>query len=160
MDTGVIIAIAVAVILVIAVLVMLSRSRGSAKEKKAEREILQRREAAADRHQTEAQQRAVEAERLEHEARAQRLEAQAQGERAALHQRGLADEELVRNDESDLRQHLDSDRLRGERFNTVSDPVDNGRDENVSSGRFERTRDVSGGRAHEPAPEFRDDGRR
>lgn len=160
MDTGVMIAIAVAVILVIAVLVMLARSRGSAKQRKAEREILKRREAAAGRHQTEAQERALEAQRLEHEARAQRLEAEAQGERAALHQRGLADQELVRSDESDLRQHLDSDRLRGQQFESGSDPIQNGRDANVGGGRFERTRDVSGGRAHEPAPEFRDDGRR
>lgn len=130
MDTGLIIAIAVAALVLIALLVMLPRMRGAAKQKQAEREIATRRDHAVDTHRREAEERQVEADRLEHEARARRAEAEAHGERASLHQRGLADEQLVGDNESDLARRAGVEPA-GER-------------------RVEGTRDVEGGRAHEP----------
>ncbi len=94
MTTGAIIAIVVAAIVIVALLAfVLPRMRGH----KREREIARRREQVAGAHREVARERLADAERAEREARAQRAEAELHESRAALHDDGLADDEL--NDE-------------------------------------------------------------
>ena len=91
MTTGAIIAIVVAAIVIIALLALvLPRLRG----KKREREIVRRREQVAGAHREVARERLADADRAEREARAQRAEAELHESRAALHEDGLADEDL------------------------------------------------------------------
>jgi len=108
MSTGLIIAIVVAALIILALLVLLPRMRGAAQEKKAERELHSRRESVADEHRQAAAQgesRAEVAERkariAEQEAQRDRADAQVQKERAELHDRGLADDELIDESERD-----------------------------------------------------------
>ena len=108
MSTGLIIVIVVAVLIILALLVLLPRMRGAAQEKKAERELHSRRESVADEHRQAAAQgesHAEVAERkariAEQEAQRDRADAQVQKERADLHDRGLADDELIDDSERD-----------------------------------------------------------
>jgi hypothetical protein len=138
MSTGLIIAIVVVAIIVIALLVMLPRMRAAADRKKAERELHSRRQAVAGEHREAATQRESRAEQAEHEARMaeqaaqrERAEASRQKERAEMHERGLADDELIDDSErdrfadvtgrdpsvdADADGHTVDDRVREERF--------------------------------------------
>jgi hypothetical protein len=92
MSTGAIIAIVVVAILLIALFAyILQRSR----ERARERQIIRRREEVAGAHREVAEERMAAADRAEREARAQRAEAELHESRAALHEQGLADDELA-----------------------------------------------------------------
>jgi hypothetical protein len=108
MSTGAIIAIVVVALIILALLVLLPRMRGAAEQKKAQRELQSRRENVAGEHREAAaagESRAEVAERkariAEREAQRDRAEAKAQQERAELHERGLADDELIDDSERD-----------------------------------------------------------
>ena len=108
MSTGLIIAIVVAVLIILALIVLLPRMRGTAQQKKAERELHSRRETVASEHRQAAEageNRAEIAERkariAEQEAQRDRAEAKLQSERAEMHDRGLADDELIDDSERD-----------------------------------------------------------
>jgi len=108
MSTGLIIAIAVAAVILLALLVMLPRMRASARRKQAERELAQRRETVADEHRSAAREREQRAEIAEQKARMaqqaaerERAEAGLMQERATMHERGMADHELVDEGERD-----------------------------------------------------------
>jgi Skp family chaperone for outer membrane proteins len=108
MSTGLIIAIVVAAIILIALLVMLPRMRATARRKQAERELHSRRQAVAEEHRSAAAERENRAAMAEQEARMaeqaaqrERAEANLQSERAAMHERGMADEELIDDSERD-----------------------------------------------------------
>ena len=108
MSTGAIIAIVVVVLIILALLVLLPRMRGAAEQKKAERELHSRRETVAGEHRQAAAQgesRAEIAERkariAEQEAQRDRADAKLQAERAEMHERGLADHELIDDSERD-----------------------------------------------------------
>jgi hypothetical protein len=92
MSTGAIIAIIViAIVLIALVAVVLPRIRGRSRE----RQVIRRREEVAGAHREVAQDRLADADRAEREARAQRAEAELHESRAALHEEGLADEDLA-----------------------------------------------------------------
>jgi hypothetical protein len=102
MSTGLIIAIVVVALLLIGLLVLLPRMRAGAERKKTEHELQNRRQAVAGQHRDVAQQRERDAEMAEQKARIaaqqaekERAEAQLQQERATLHERGMADDELI-----------------------------------------------------------------
>ena len=106
MSTGLIVLIVVIAIIVIAVLALLPRMRAKAAQKKTERELTSRRETAAEEHRqaaTARESRAEEAEQrarlAEEEARRERAEANIGHERASMHERGLADHELIEEEE-------------------------------------------------------------
>ena len=108
MSTGLIIAIVVVAIILIALLVMLPRMRAGARQKQAERELHSRRNAVAEEHRSEAQQRTQRAETAEQKARIaeqeaerERAEANLRNERATMHERGMADDELIDPSERD-----------------------------------------------------------
>ena len=108
MSTGLIIAIAVAAVILLALLVMLPRMRASARRKQAERELAQRRETVADEHRSAAREREERADMAEQKARMaqqaadrERAEAGLMEERATMHERGMADHELVDDSERD-----------------------------------------------------------
>ena len=72
------------------------------------RELESRRSAEADRHRTEASEREQRADRAEQEARVaqqkaerERADARIHEERATMHERGMADDELIGDDERD-----------------------------------------------------------
>jgi len=108
MSTGLIIAIVVVVVVVLAAGLLFSRARGRLRVKQHERELGRRREAAVDEHREAAETRSEHAEAAEHrariaeaEAQRERAEAQLHSERAQVHEQGLADHELVREEERD-----------------------------------------------------------
>jgi hypothetical protein len=109
MTTGTIIAIVVVALIIIAVLAfVLPRMRARARIQKRERELQQRREAVAGEHRAEAdarQRQAAEAEQRARiaakEAEAERAQADLHQERAGLHERGMADHELIDESERD-----------------------------------------------------------
>ena len=108
MSTGLIVAIIVAAIIIIALLVMLPRMRASARRKQAERELHSRRETVANEHRSAAAERENRAEMAEQKARMaeqdaqrERAEANLQSERAAMHERGMADDQLIDESERD-----------------------------------------------------------
>jgi Skp family chaperone for outer membrane proteins len=112
MSTGLIIAIVVAAIIIIALIVMLPRMRASARRKQAERELHSRRSTVAEEHRSAAAERESRAEMAEQEARMaeqaaqrERAEANLQTERASLHERGMADQDLI--DESERERFQD-----------------------------------------------------
>ncbi len=121
MSTGVIIAIVVIVLLLIGLLVLLPRMRAKADQRKAQKELEGRRDRVATENREAASTRATEAERAEQEAvvaqqkaKAERAEAERLESEAQLHERGLADDQLVEDHERD-------------RFQGVADPGrDNG----------------------------------
>ena len=108
MSTPVIIAIVVAVLLLLALLVVMPRMRAKAKHAKAERELHDRRQAVAGEHRSAADENQQRAERAEQRARLaqkdaerERAEAEVAQERAQMHEKGMADDELIADDERD-----------------------------------------------------------
>ena len=109
MSTGLIIAIVVVALLLIALFAfVLPRARRNAQVKARERELGQRRERAAGEQRTEAAERNRQAEMAEQkarmaetEAKRERAEAELREERAQMHERGMADHELVDESERD-----------------------------------------------------------
>ena len=108
MSTGLIVAIVIVALIIIALLFLLPRMRQAAAHKKAERELHSRREAVATEHRQEAQQRETRAEEAERKARMaqqsaekERVEANMKREQADLHERGMADDELIDEHERD-----------------------------------------------------------
>jgi hypothetical protein len=108
MSTGLIVAIIVVVLALIALLVMLPRMRAAAERKQAQRELESRRETVAEQHRAEAAERERRAEMAEERARLaqqdaerERAEANLRHEQASLHERGLADDELIDDSERD-----------------------------------------------------------
>jgi FtsZ-interacting cell division protein ZipA len=107
MSTGLIIAIVVVALILLALLVfVLPRARARSAERARERELERRRERAVSEHRTEAESRAVDAERAEQrarmaeqEARRERAESDLHAERAEAHERGMADDELLGDEE-------------------------------------------------------------
>jgi flagellar biosynthesis/type III secretory pathway M-ring protein FliF/YscJ len=99
MDTTTIIALVVAALVIVAVIAfVLSRTSD---RRRLEREVERRREAKVVEHREEAGARELEAERFESAARAKRAEAEAHTERASQHERGLADDHIVREVEAE-----------------------------------------------------------
>jgi FtsZ-interacting cell division protein ZipA len=109
MSTAVIIVIvAVVVIALIALLVALPRMRERAQIRGRERKLDERRDQVVTSHREEAAHRERKAEVAEQRARVaeqeaqrERAAAQAREEQATLHERGLADHELISEDERD-----------------------------------------------------------
>jgi len=109
MTTGAIIAIVVVALIIIAALVfVMPRMRAQARVQKRERELEQRRERVAGEHRAEADVRERQAQEAEQRARiaareaeAERAQAQLHQERAGLHERGMADDELIADNERD-----------------------------------------------------------
>ena len=107
MSTGLIIAIVViALILIVLFAVVLPRARRKAALKARERELEQRRSHRAEEHRVEAAERRNEAEMAEQRARMaqaeaerERAEAKMREERADMHERGMADDELIEDHE-------------------------------------------------------------
>jgi hypothetical protein len=108
MSTGLIVAIVVVALIVIALAVMLPRMRADARRRQTERELRDRRQAVAGEHRSEAAQREERADIADQKARMaqqaaerERAEANISNERADMHERGLADHELIEDDERD-----------------------------------------------------------
>jgi len=108
MDTGVIILIVVVVLILIALLVLLPRMRAKAQEQKARRELESRRENVATENREHATVRSREAERAEQkaaqaqqEAERERAEARRLEGEADMHEKGLADDQLIEDHERD-----------------------------------------------------------
>ena len=107
MTTGAIIAIVVAALIIIALLAfVLPRMRARARVRRQERELQNRRERVAGQYRAEAEARQVQASEAEQrariaerEAQAERAQAELHAERADLHERGMADHELIGADE-------------------------------------------------------------
>jgi FtsZ-interacting cell division protein ZipA len=103
MSTGAIIAIVVVALVLLALLAfVLPRMRKNAQVRARERELGQRRERAAEEHRAEADSRRRDAEMAEQkarmaetEAKRERAEAELGEERARMHERGMADQELI-----------------------------------------------------------------
>jgi biopolymer transport protein ExbB/TolQ len=108
MSTGVIIAIVVVVVIALVAIASFARMRGAVRRKQRERELGRRRDTAADvyrdaatdrnRHADAAEERARLAEL---EAQRERAEAELHAQHAQVHEQGLADDELIREDERD-----------------------------------------------------------
>jgi hypothetical protein len=108
MSTALIVVIVVAAVILLGLLVMLPRMRTSARRKQAERELHSRRETVAGEHRSAAAERESRADVAEQQARIaeqtaqrERAEANLQSERAAMHERGMADDELIDEPERD-----------------------------------------------------------
>src|SRR4051794_35529229 len=109
MTTGAIIAIVVVALIVIALLAfMLQKMRGRGEAKRRGRELQTRRERAVEEQRSEAtarERQAAEAEQRARiaakEAEAERAQAELHSERAGLHERGMADHELIDDSERD-----------------------------------------------------------
>jgi FtsZ-interacting cell division protein ZipA len=108
MSTVLVVVIVVVVVAVVAALSLtrLPRARERARVQKRERELSERREQVVDGHREEAASRDRQAEVAEQRARVaaqeaerQRAESQLAEEKARLHERGLADHELIDDDE-------------------------------------------------------------
>jgi FtsZ-interacting cell division protein ZipA len=102
MSTWLIVVIVVVVVILIGLLLVAPRMRERARLRKRERELEQRREQVVDEHRQEAAGRERQAEVAEQRARVaaqeaerQRAEARLAQEKAKLHERGLADHELI-----------------------------------------------------------------
>ena len=109
MSTAVVIVIVVVVVIaLIALFVALPRMRQRAQIRGRERKLDERRDQVVTSHREEAAQRERQAELAEQRARVaeqeaqrERAAAQAREEQANLHERGLADHELIADDERD-----------------------------------------------------------
>jgi Flp pilus assembly protein TadB len=108
MSTALIVVIVVAAVILLGLLVMLPRMRASARRKQAERELHSRRETVASEHRAAAAERESRAELAEQKARIaeqaaqrERAEANLQSERAQMHERGMADDQLIDESERD-----------------------------------------------------------
>jgi hypothetical protein len=151
MSTGLIIAIVIVVLIVLALLAfVLPRARAKAAEQKRERELQQRRDREAGRHRAEAETRerqASEAEQkariAEKEAEAQRAQAQLHQERAGMHERGMADDELMNDSERDRFSGTSADRPAGgmSSRDVDRDGVDDRAERSGPTGRFRRDGD-------------------
>jgi len=102
----VVIVVVVAAVVVALLLTRLPQARERARVQKRERELNERREQVVDEHREEAASRDRQAEVAEQRARVaaqeanrQRAESQLAEEKARLHERGLADHELIDDDE-------------------------------------------------------------
>jgi predicted Holliday junction resolvase-like endonuclease len=105
-STGIIVAIIVVVVIILLIAAVVFSPKG--RMRRRERELDQRRDRVIDAHRTEAQTRereAAEAEKraqlAQAEAQRQRAEAELHESRAGLHEQGLADHELVNENERD-----------------------------------------------------------
>jgi type II secretory pathway pseudopilin PulG len=106
MSTGLIVVIVVVVLILLAALMFAAtRGRRVAAERRRERELNQRREQAITEHREAAEARTGAAEEAEHRARVagavaerERAEARLHEERALAHERGLNDDELMRDE--------------------------------------------------------------
>jgi hypothetical protein len=135
MTTGAIIAIVVVALIVIALLAfMLPRMRAKAEVRKRERELQTRRERAAEEQRAEATARERQASEAEQRARiaareaeAERAQAELHQERAGLHERGMADHELI--DESERERFAGTSATNG-RHDRDGDGVDDRREPN------------------------------
>jgi uncharacterized membrane protein YcjF (UPF0283 family) len=109
MSTGAIIAIVIAALIILALIVfVIPRMRARSRVRARERELQNRREQVAGEHRAEAEQRERQASQAEQRARvaqreaeAERAQAQLHQERAGLHERGMADDELIDDHERD-----------------------------------------------------------
>lgn len=108
MSTGLIIAIVVVVLILIGLLVMLPRMRAKAREREARKELEGRRERVATEHREEASTRTSRADQAEQEAalaqknaQVERAQAERHEQEAQLHERGMADDKLIDDDERD-----------------------------------------------------------
>jgi FtsZ-interacting cell division protein ZipA len=130
MTTGAIIAIVVVALIVIALLAfMLPRMRAKSQVHKRERELQTRRDRAVEGERAEAtarERQASEAEQrariAQKEAEAERAQASLHAERAGLHERGMADHELI--DDSERERFAGTSAMNG-------DGVDGRRDEEI-----------------------------
>jgi hypothetical protein len=152
MSTGLIIAIVVVAVIIIALLVLLPRMRASARRKQAERELHSRRETVAGEHRSAAVERENRAEMAEQKARLaeqtaqrERAEANLQSERAEMHERGMADHELIKDDErerfagtSAMSRDRDDDGVNDRREGGALDDRAAAEDETATRGRFHR----------------------
>ncbi len=151
MSTGAIIAIVIVALIIIALLAfVMPRMRARARVRARERELQQRREQVAGEHRAEADQRERQAARAEQRARiaakeadAERAQAELHQERAGLHERGMADDELIDDDERDrfagtsaMRPATDAEADRG----TLDDDRTATSGGAVASGDYERSR--------------------
>jgi hypothetical protein len=133
MSTGAIIAIVVVALIVIALLVfMLPRMRAKAQVQKRERELQTRRDRAAEEQRAEAAARERQASEAEQKARiaqkeaeAERAQASLHEERAGLHERGMADHELI--DDSERERFAGTSAMNG-RHDRDGDGVDDRRE--------------------------------
>jgi hypothetical protein len=108
MSTALIVVIVVVVLILIALALLVPRAREAGRVRARERELGRRREEVAGEHRRAADERGQQAELAERRARMaeqeatrERAAAQLEQERAELHERGLADQELVSDDERD-----------------------------------------------------------
>jgi hypothetical protein len=99
---AIIVLVVVVVAIAFALFVFVPRARAKAREKKRERELGQRRERAVSERREEADRRTRRAEEAElrariaeQEAARERADAQLRRDQAALHERGMADHELM-----------------------------------------------------------------
>ena len=107
MSTGLIIAIVVIALILLALFAfVLPRARKKSQVRARERELEQRRDRVANEHRAEADQRGHQASMAEQkareaelEAKRERAEAELHQERAQRHERGMADDELIADDE-------------------------------------------------------------
>jgi FtsZ-interacting cell division protein ZipA len=106
MSTVLIVVIVVVVIVVVGLLLTLPKARERARLQKRERELDQRRDQVVGEHREEAASRERQAEVAEQraqvaaqEAKRERAESELAVEKAKLHERGLADHELIDDDE-------------------------------------------------------------
>ena len=144
MSTGAIIAIVVVALIVLALLAfMLPRMRAKAEVQKRERELQTRRDRAAEEQRAEAAARERQASEAEQKARiaakeaeAERAQAELHQERAGLHERGMADHELI--DESERERFAGTSAMNG-RHDRDGDGVDDRRED--VTGRHDRDGD-------------------
>ena len=109
MSTGLIIAIVVIALILLALFAfVLPRARRNAQVKARERELENRRERTVGENRAEAQERSRQAELAEQkaqmaeaEAKRERAEAELREQRADMHERGMADHELIDESERD-----------------------------------------------------------
>lgn len=120
MSTGLIIAIVVIAIILIALFAfVLPRARRKAQVRARERELAGRRERVAEDERREAAERSRQAEMAEQkarmaeqEAKRERAEAELREQRAKMHERGMADQELI--DESERERFAGTSAMRDE----------------------------------------------
>ena len=101
---AIVVIVAVVVIILVAFMLVAPRARENARIKRRERELDQRRDKVVTGHRQEAAERERKAELAEQRARvadqeAQRDRAEVREEKATLHERGLADQDLIDEDE-------------------------------------------------------------
>jgi type II secretory pathway pseudopilin PulG len=148
MSTALIVVIVVAALIILALLAMLPRMRATARRQKAERELHSRRTAAAEEHRGAAEERESRAEHAEQKARIaeqeaqrERAEANLSNERADMHERGMADDELIDESERD-------------RFKDVTNRTDEPVDRDADGHTMDDRARAATGRDEEPSTEY------